>query len=165
MKKMFACIALLTLCLPALAQDNLDARLRALEVKVTALETKKPCCQCECGCGETGVCTCGGKTSAKVQDAYAEARQTAMEEKSPLVVYVGNDNRKIRSTVGVAVEAGRFAKDEYPTRCIIVSNPDGSWRATLPATATDAEIEAALRPRVAAPPTSFYAPPMRSGGC
>jgi uncharacterized protein YkwD len=76
-------------------------------------------------------------TEAKAP-SYSQARHQALEDRVPLVVFVGEANRKIRGTVEVSVKANAFA--DYPDKCIIVSYPTGEWRATLAAGATDAEI-------------------------
>jgi hypothetical protein len=69
-------------------------------------------------------------------ETYSQAQVRAIEEKLPLVVYVGVPRRNIRSTIASSSQGF----PGYPAQCIIVSNTDGSWRATLPATATDDEI-------------------------
>jgi len=93
-------------------------------------------------------------------ESYSEARQIALEERLPLVVFVGEAQRKIRGTVEVSVKAGAF--DDYPNKCIIVSYPTGEWRATLAAGATDAEIDRATKGEQPAR-TAFFAGPGGSG--
>jgi hypothetical protein len=81
--------------------------------------------------------------AAPKAESYAEARQIALNERMPLVVFVGEAKRKIPGTVEVSVRASAF--DEYPDNCVIVSYPTGQWRATLAADATDAEIDRAAK--------------------
>jgi hypothetical protein len=72
---------------------------------------------------------------------YAAASAKAARLGQPLITFVSSQPRAI---VG-AIVGRASALDGYPSECIIVSTSDGYWRATLPATATDAEIAAALR--------------------
>lgn len=78
-----------------------------------------------------------------VAKSYSEAYQSALRRKLPLVIFVGGMERHIPGCETVAIKT----LTGYPERCVVVSVPAGdylAWRATLPATATNAEISKAL---------------------
>jgi uncharacterized protein YkwD len=100
------------------------------------------------------------QSTAPKAESYSEARQTALEGRLPLVVFVGEAKRKIHGTVPVSVKSGTF--EDYPNKCIIVSYPTGEWRATLPAGAVDADIDLAVKGEQPARAAYYAGPPVDS---
>lgn len=95
---------------------------------------------CDCGCAIGKRCDCG--TKAK-EESYSEAQARANRGKLPLVVFVGKQLRDVAGAVTVALAVSVLA--DYPDRCIIVSDREGYWKATLPADATDKQIADAVK--------------------
>lgn len=82
-------------------------------------------------------------------DTYETVRARALKTEYPLVVFVGVEYRPIIYAEFVGVPASNFK--EYPAKCIIVSDKDGYWRATLAATATDGQILDVVRGKAVQP--------------
>lgn len=95
---------------------------------------------------------------------YTAGCKLAVQQDNPLITFVGCPVRNVPSYG--PIPCGTSTLPGYTAPCIVVSLPDGAgwlqWRATLPATASDAEIRAALAPRkaVMAEPRPF-SPPQR----
>jgi hypothetical protein len=87
-------------------------------------------------------------------ETYDEAMATANNLRLRVVVSVGVQVRNIDSAKCVAVADSSFKG--YPAKCVIVSNTDGSWRATLPATATDDDILTCEQQRTVSRPASPF---------
>lgn len=74
-------------------------------------------------------------------DTVVEAKRIAKVNNIPVVVFIGIPARLIPGAV--TTEGG--VTPGYPRQCIVIGEPGGMyWQATLPATATDAEITARL---------------------
>lgn len=138
----------------------------------------------DCGCGYGGICRCDDGLSPNNchcdgvlpnQQApsqappvktfplsYAEGAAQAVKLGRPLVAFVGvGTSRPIPGAVVCQQDYGiiRGFEDDYPA--VIVAVPDGdwlTWRATLKATATDAQIRAALAPGQVQPVAAPFAP-------
>src|ERR1700734_1538623 len=76
------------------------------------------------------------------EESYTEARERAVKDKRSLVVFVGLGNKTVEGAISVH-SSERFAG--YPMSCIIVSDREGFWKATLPADATDQQIADAVK--------------------
>lgn len=81
---------------------------------------------------------------------YDQGYNKALNEKRPLVVFVGSASP--REVDGVVVAVAKVLSD-YPTNCVVVCVPHPGkfmvWKATLPVIATDGDIVKAVRPSAA----------------
>lgn len=94
---------------------------------------------------------------------YGIASQTAAAVAKPLVTFIGVKSRPVAG----AIVCQTVALDGYDPPCIVVSVPARDWldwRATLPATATDADIAAAIRGerKVSQAAVPFDVPPQQA---
>lgn len=98
--------------------------------------------------------------------SYDDAYKTALARRVPLVLFVGGMERPVAGCEVVAVKT----LTGYPAACVVVSLPSSdylAWRATLPATATNADILKEFRPAVqsAAPVPFRFAPRASATSC
>jgi hypothetical protein len=112
-----------------------------------ARQSKKA--SCPCGCAVTGQCDCASCSLRKTKGiGYAAACKQAVAENVPLVVFVGVRNRQVRAYGPIGCYSATLTG--YTAPCIVVCVPDGKgwlqWRATLPASATNADILKVLTP-------------------
>lgn len=86
------------------------------------------------------------KILSETWPTYAEASTRAAKERRPLVVFVGVPARPIPG----ATVCNAAALVGVSGQAVVIAKPDGrgwlAWEATLPATATDAAIRAAIKP-------------------
>lgn len=120
---------------------------------------------CRCDGNQEKRCNCAGCCCALrakgTFPAWRELSRQAKAGQSSAVLFVGVTPRKVPGML--AGSQFTFPGCESPT--IIVARWRGEWfeRIDLPATATDAEIAAALAPRaIAAPAPTFFAPVSRA---
>lgn len=83
--------------------------------------------------------------NVEMLETYDQAKARAINDQVHLIVFVGVDQRKSATNASVKVEAGRFTDDGYPTKCVIVSDTNGKWQATLAHDATDQQIADAIK--------------------